>query len=140
RPDQVSAHDLTKVFEGAAGEVTAVDSVDVTVGTGEAVGVVGESGSGKSTLARLLLRLIEPTSGEVTFSDIDLLEANWRTMQAVRRDVQMIFQNPYASLMPHRTISENVSEPLRLHRVGTKRERRRTALDLLEQVGIPRSP
>lgn len=139
RPELVTATDLTKVFDGAAGEVTAVDSVDVTIGTGEAVGVVGESGSGKSTLARLLLRLIEPTSGDVTFEDIDLLDADWRTMQSVRRDVQMIFQNPYASLMPHRTIAENVAEPLRLHKVGSKRSRRRKAIELLEQVGIPRS-
>ncbi|MGD7706737.1 dipeptide ABC transporter ATP-binding protein [Microlunatus sp. Y2014] len=139
RVNLLTAHSLTKVFDGAAGEVTAVDSVDVEIGTGEAVGVVGESGSGKSTLARLLLRLIEPTSGEVTFADIDLLAANRRTMQTVRRDVQMVFQNPYASLLPQLTIAENVIEPLRLHRVGSKRQRRKRTLELLEQVGIPRN-
>lgn len=137
-PQLVTAHGLTKVFAGAAGAVTAVDSVDVSVGTGEAVGVVGESGSGKSTLARLLLRLIEPTMGDITFEGVDLLDAGRRSMRTVRRSAQMVFQNPYGSLMPHRTIAANVAEPLRLHRVGTAKERRNRAITLLEQVGIPR--
>lgn len=136
-PALLEATDLTKVFDGAAGAVTAVDQVDITIGTGEVVGVVGESGSGKSTLARLVLRLIEPTSGEISFERLDLFGRGGAAMNTLRRSAQMVFQNPYGSLMPHRTAIENVAEPLRLHRIGTTRERRTRARDLLEQVGIP---
>jgi peptide/nickel transport system ATP-binding protein len=133
----VEAHGLSKVFEGAAGAVLAVDSVDVRVGVGEAVGVVGESGSGKSTLARLLLRLIEPTTGEVTFEDVPLIGADRKRLRDLRRQAQMIFQDPLGSLMPHRTIAENITEPLQIHRIGTAKEQRKKALELLGLVGIP---
>ncbi|TDE01973.1 dipeptide ABC transporter ATP-binding protein [Jiangella asiatica] len=137
RNQLLQARDLVKVFHGRGGDVHAVDDVSVTVGANETVGVVGESGSGKSTLARLLMRLVEPSSGEVTFDGHDLLAARRSELHALRRRVQMVFQNPYGSLLPHATVAANIVEPLRVHHVGTPAQRRARAVELLELVGIP---
>lgn len=135
--DLVQARDLVKIFHGRGGDVCAVDDVSITIRAGEVVGVVGESGSGKSTLARLLMRLIEPSAGSVTFDGQDFLAAGRSDLLALRRRAQMVFQNPYGSLLPHVTVVANVSEPLRVHRVGSREQRRDRALELLELVGIP---
>lgn len=133
----VQASDLGKIFHGTGGTVHAVSDVNLSIGAGEAVGVVGESGSGKSTLARLLLRLVDTSSGAISFGGTDLVAADNRQLRQMRRSVQMVFQNPYGSLMPHMSVAANVAEPLRVHRVGTGRERRARAVELLDLVGIP---
>src|SRR5690606_26346742 len=140
RADPVlQARNLVKVFQGRGGDVHAVDDVSITINANEAVGVVGESGSGKSTLARLIMRLIEPAGGMVTFDGHDLLTAAGSELHGLRRRVQMVFQNPYGSLLPHLTAMANIVEPLRVHKVGSPAERRARALELLELVGIPRA-
>jgi len=103
---------LTKVFSGG---VRAVDDVSLDVQSGETLGLVGESGSGKSTLGRLILRLIEPTSGSIHFEGHDLLAASFRQMRRMRRDLQIIFQDPFASLDPRFRVEDIIAEPLLIH-------------------------
>ncbi|WP_129665679.1 dipeptide ABC transporter ATP-binding protein [Phytoactinopolyspora endophytica] len=132
------AQDLAKVFHGRGGDVHAVTDVNFAIAARETLGVVGESGSGKSTLARLITRLVEPSAGSVSFDGHDMLTAAGRELKGLRRRVQMVFQNPYASLLPHLTVAANVHEPLRVHGVGSKAEREARAVELLDLVGIPR--
>lgn len=132
----VEARGLTKTFSGRGGDVLAVDDVDLTIATGETVGVVGESGSGKSTLARLIARLIDPTDGSMTYAGSDFLALKGRELREQRREIQMVFQNPFGSLLPNLTIADNVAEPLRLHRSGDRASRRARALELLDLVGV----
>ncbi len=116
-------HNLTKIFPNAAspfggqskGEVRAVDDVSFEIRSGETLGLVGESGSGKSTLGRLILRLIEPTSGSIQFEGRDLLSASHSEMRRLRRDLQIIFQDPFASLDPRYRVEDIVAEPLIIH-------------------------
>src|ERR1700728_3158863 len=103
---------LTKVF----GEVRAVDDVSLDIHAGETLGLVGESGSGKSTLGRLILRLIEPTAGSVRLEGRDLLAASARDLRRLRRDLQIIFQDPFASLDPRFRVEDIIAEPLIIHR------------------------
>ena len=133
----VRARGLVKEFPGAAGPIRAVDDVSFELPRGGTLGIVGESGSGKSTLARLVLRLIDPTAGEVHVDGRDVLAMGRRKLRLQRRSMQMVFQSPYGSLLPASTVAENISEPLRINRIGTKRDRRREALDLLDRVQLP---
>ena len=141
---------LTKVFphgetafgRKSRGEVRAVDDVSFDIHSGETLGLVGESGSGKSTLGRLILRLIEPTSGAVRFEGRDLLAAGRGEMRRLRRDLQIIFQDPFASLDPRFRVEEIISEPLVIHGqivhgqiVGRNEEDRPAKLDIRAQVG-----
>lgn len=134
----LTARDLVKDFPGSTGAVRAVDHVSLELKHGQTLGVVGESGSGKSTLARLLLRLIEPSSGDVSFEGRDLLAMNRRQLREQRRAMQMVFQSPYGSLLPAYTVSANIEEPLRINRISSKTARRKSAIELLDRVQLPR--
>ena len=130
----------TSVFGGAAkGEVRAVDDVSFTIQSGETLGLVGESGSGKSTLGRLVLRLIEPTSGQVFFEGRDLLAASRAEMRHLRRDMQIIFQDPFGSLDPRMRVEQIVEEPLVIHESLSVVARRTRVAELLKAVGLDQS-
>ncbi len=127
-----------KTFLGKTLEFTkAVNDVSFNVIEGETLGLVGESGCGKTTLGRALLRLIQPTGGKVFFKDTDLLHADKKTLQALRKDMQIIFQDPYSSLNPRITIGKAITEPLTVHRIGSSlKERKERVMDLLEKVSL----
>ncbi len=114
----------------------AVDGVGFTMDHGTTLGLVGESGCGKSTTARLILRLIEPTAGEVLLEGRDVLRAPGQEMLALRRQMQLVFQDPLSSLNPRMSIGTNIAEPLRFHRLGDPRQRRAQAEAMLETVGL----
>jgi len=116
--------------------VKAVDNVTFAIDEGEMFGLVGESGSGKSTTGRCILRLIEPTSGEVFFRGENVLEFSTERMRMTRRDMQIVFQDPYSSLNPRMRVGDIVEEPLVIHRLGTKPERRARVAELFELVGL----
>lgn len=129
---------LVKYFpiENSDDVVKAVDDLSFDILSGETLGLVGESGCGKSTVGRCLLRLHEPTSGEVVFEGRNILGLPNREMQALRREMQIIFQDPYASLNPRLNILSIVSEPLKIHGVSNKTERQNRVADLLSKVGL----
>ena len=116
--------------------VRAVDDVSFEVRAGETLGLVGESGSGKTTTGYCVLQLLKPTSGSVVFDGQDLTTMNKKGLRHVRRDLQVVFQDPYASLNPRMTVGDIVSEPLLVHDIGDRRSRRRSAEQLLEVVGF----
>lgn len=135
-PALVRVEAVSKVFASRAGEVRAVDGVTLDVRRGSTLGLVGESGSGKSTMARIVMGLQPCTTGRVLFDGHDLASIPAREMRSLRPRLQMVFQNPYGSLLPHFTAIGNVMEPLRLHGRGDKSSRRAKGLELLELVGI----
>jgi peptide/nickel transport system ATP-binding protein len=116
--------------------VKAVDNVTFAIDEGEMFGLVGESGSGKSTTGRCILRLIEPTSGEVFFRGENVLQFSTERMRMARRDMQIVFQDPYSSLNPRMRVGDIVEEPLIIHRLGTRPERRARVAELFELVGL----
>jgi oligopeptide transport system ATP-binding protein len=122
------------VLRHTVGHVKAVDGVNLQIRRGETLGLVGESGCGKSTLARLILRLLEPTEGEVIFEGENILGYDRKQMLAVRRNMQIVFQDPYASLNPRMTVGNIVGEPLKIHKVEGDRKQR--VQELLEVVGL----
>jgi oligopeptide/dipeptide ABC transporter ATP-binding protein len=123
-------------FKKTTGYVKAVDGIDLQVYPGETLGIVGESGCGKSTTGRTILRLLEPTAGEVWFDGKDLAKLSKEEMRRVRKDLQMIFQDPYASLNPRMTIKQILLESLEVHGIGTPKERLRTVEEIIEVVGL----
>jgi oligopeptide transport system ATP-binding protein len=134
--------DLTKSFSsrnGFFGKKTkniAVDRVNFSLRPGETLGLVGESGSGKSTLALTIMRLYEPDGGNIYFDGMDITHADGRTLKPIRKQMQMIFQDPLASLDPRLSIEQILTEPLEIHNIGTRPARRRRASNLLERVGL----
>ncbi|MCA1590232.1 MAG: dipeptide ABC transporter ATP-binding protein [Acidobacteria bacterium] len=134
----VEVRNLVKHFpvENSDDLVRAVDDVSFQIMSGETLGLVGESGCGKSTVGRCLLRMYEPTSGEVIFESRDILKLDNRELQPLRREMQIIFQDPYASLNPRLNIFSIVSEPLTIHGVSSKAEKRGRVSDLLQKVGL----
>jgi len=133
----VAVHGLVKVFDDRRGhEVRAVDGVTFDVHAGETFGIVGESGCGKTTLGRCVLRLIEPTAGSVRVDGIDLGELDEDQLRAVRRRIQIVFQDPWSSLDPRMTVRQIVSEGLEIHDVGTESERRARVMEILSLVGL----
>ena len=121
------------------GAVKAVDGVSLQLGGGETLGLVGESGCGKSTLGKALVRLVDTTSGKITFEDRDITHLSQRQLRPMRRDFQMIFQDPAESLDARMNVRSIVEEPFRIHNMGTRAERKKWVDDLLETVGLARS-
>jgi peptide/nickel transport system ATP-binding protein/oligopeptide transport system ATP-binding protein len=143
QPDLLVVDKLVKYFPVRAGLfqrvsawVQAVDKVSFAVKKGETLGMVGESGCGKTTVGRTILRLIEPTSGNVTFEGKNVLKLNQRELKPLRRDMQIIFQDPYASLNPRMPIGESVMEGLQIHNIGRPKERWEIAVNMLKKVGL----
>jgi len=126
----------TGVLKRTTGHVYAVDGVNFTVEEGETMGLVGESGGGKSTVGRTVLRLTEATGGGVTFEGVDVMKASRSEMNVLRRDMQIVFQDPYASLNPRMRIRDIVGEALKIHDIGTEAERKTRVSELLETVGL----
>lgn len=118
------------------GNVKAVDGVSFTIKAGETLGIVGESGCGKSTLGRTIVRLYDPTEGTISFNGEDLHKMRGGKLREHRKDFQMIFQDPYSSLNPRKTVASIVQEPLDIHKVGTPAERKKHVIELFEKVGL----
>ncbi|WP_336787428.1 ABC transporter ATP-binding protein [Paenibacillus sp. MMO-177] len=134
----IKVNNLRKFFNLGGGNILkAVNEIDFSIARGETVGVVGESGCGKSTAGRTILRLYEPTSGNVTFNGEDIYKMKGAKLKQMRRDMQMIFQDPYASLNPRMTITDVIGEALDIHGLaGSRAERKRKVEDLLDLVGL----
>jgi oligopeptide/dipeptide ABC transporter ATP-binding protein len=145
RPTLVEARNLVKhfpitqgiIFQRKIGAVQAVDDVSLEIKRGETLGLVGETGCGKSTTARLLVRLLEPTSGQVLFDGEDITKRKGAALKALRREMQMIFQDPYSSLNPRKTIGSIIAEPFAIHGLLQEAgERKRRVQDLMDRVGL----
>ena len=124
------------LFKRQVGQVHAVDGVDLSVQAGETLGLVGESGCGKTTLGRSIIKLVEPTGGKILFNSRDITPLTRRQMRPVRRELQIVFQDPYASLNPRMTVREIVAEPLRVHGLYKGQEGKRRIDELLRTVGL----
>ena len=141
--DLMVVKDLKKYFPVRSGllqrvtaQVKAVDGVSFTVKSGECLGMVGESGCGKTTIGRTILRLVEPTAGSVIFDGTDIAKVNARTLKTLRRNMQIIFQDPYSSLDPRVPIGESIGEGLLIHGTKDSRERNKIVVDMLKKVGL----
>ena len=125
------------IVDREIGAVKAVDGVSFTVAQGETLGLVGESGCGKSTLARTIFQLLKPTSGSVKFNGVELTTLSKRALRPLRRDMQMVFQDPYASLNPRKRIGQIIGDPLKFHGIADGKELRSQVEELLDRVGLP---
>lgn len=126
----------TGMFARHSGDVRAVDDISFEVYEGETLGIVGESGCGKSTTGRVIMRLHEPTDGKVTFDGVELTGLSAEEMRKTRREIQMVFQDPYASLNPRHTVEKILMEPLIVHGIGTVAEQKKKVIEYLEIVGL----
>jgi oligopeptide/dipeptide ABC transporter ATP-binding protein len=143
RDQLLQVTDLVKYFpvrggllQRSQGLVQAVDGVSFSIAEGETLGLVGESGSGKTTVGRTILRLIEPTSGSIRFEGTDLMKLRGRMLKDMRREMQIIFQDPYTALDPRMKVGDSVGEGLRIHHIGTAAEQWDRVLDTLKKVGL----
>jgi oligopeptide transport system ATP-binding protein len=139
----VEVQDLKKYFSvkkgmmgSTVGEVHAVDGVSLAVDEGETLGLVGESGCGKSTLARCIVRLLEPTEGNIIFRGTSITHLDNRALRPLRRQMQIVFQDPYASLNPRKRVGTIIGDPLQIHHMGDRRQRRAQVQELLKKVGL----
>ena len=145
-PPLLEVHNLSKFFSvrggilgSPVGQVQAVDNVSFSINRGETLGLVGESGCGKSTLGRTILRLIEPSAGQVLFDGTDITQLDGQAMRVMRRKMQIIFQDPYASLNPRMTVNTILEEPLKIHRLyATTVARKQRVYELLDYVQLPK--
>ena len=124
------------IFQKVVGHVRAVDGVSFSIERGQTLGLVGESGSGKTTIGRTIVRLYKPTSGQVLFGDTDLAKVNGEGLRQIRRRVQMVFQDPFASLNPRYTIGSLIAEPMHVYNIGSSSEIREKTAELLSVVGL----
>ncbi len=124
------------IFQSKVGEIKAVDGVSFQIMRGETLGLVGESGCGKTTIGRCILQLLKPTGGEVRFRGEDLTQLSGKEMRPLRRELQVIFQDPYGSLNPRMTVGSIVEEPLIIHKIGDRNERKNRVQELFEVVGL----
>jgi peptide/nickel transport system ATP-binding protein/oligopeptide transport system ATP-binding protein len=124
------------VLQRTVAEVRAVDGVDLDIGRGETVGLVGESGCGKTTIGRLLLRLIDPSGGKIIFDGQDITELQGKDLQPYRKRMQIVFQDPFASLDPRQLVGDSIGEGLRIHDLGSTSERRKKVADMMDLVGL----
>ena len=143
RPDLIRVNNLKKYFavrggimQRVVGWVQAVDNVSFTIKEGETLGLVGESGCGKTTVGRTMLRLVEPSAGEVHFGGIDVLKLRGKALKDMRRKMQIIFQDPYASLDPRMPVGESVMEGLKIHGIGSAKDQIEIAANMLKRVGL----
>jgi oligopeptide/dipeptide ABC transporter ATP-binding protein len=127
------------VIPRQVGAVKAVDGVSLHIGPGETLGLVGESGCGKSTLGKAVVRLLKPTSGSINFNGTDITKMSQRALRPLRRDFQMIFQDPVESLDPRMSVRSIIEEPLLIHKIGSRSDRARMVNELLDRVGLPSS-
>ena len=127
------------VIPRQVGAVKAVDGISLHIGPGETLGLVGESGCGKSTLGKAVVRLLKPTSGSIGFNGTDITRMSQRALRPLRRDFQMIFQDPVESLDPRMSVRSIIEEPLLIHRIGSRADRVRMVNELLDRVGLPSS-
>jgi oligopeptide/dipeptide ABC transporter ATP-binding protein len=126
----------TGLLQRVTANVKAVDGVSFAIRHGECLGLVGESGCGKTTVGRTILRLVEPTAGHVLFENVDIAKADKKTLKTMRRNMQIIFQDPYSSLDPRVPIGVSIGEGLAIHNIGTKEERQQVVMDMLKKVGL----
>jgi oligopeptide/dipeptide ABC transporter ATP-binding protein len=135
--NELSRRFKVKRHDGSRAELRAVDGVSFTIGRGEVLGLVGESGSGKTSVGRLILRIIEPSAGSITFDGTDISRLPASALRPYRRRMQMVFQDPFSSLNPRMTIGDAIAEPLAIHRIGdTSAKRREKVAELLRLVGL----
>ena len=124
------------VLSREVARVHAVDDVTISVAEGETLGLVGESGCGKSTLGRCIVRLLDPTAGDVVFDGRSIGKLGARKLRPLRRQMQMIFQDPYASLNPRKRVGTIIGDPMRIHGIGDRKERKEAVEELLQKVGL----
>jgi peptide/nickel transport system ATP-binding protein len=133
----LEVNNIRKYFYVPRGTLHAVDDVSFTIDAGKTLGIVGESGCGKTTIGRAILRLVEPTAGQIIFDGIDIMSLNKKKMRHMRRHMQLIFQDPFSSLNPRKTVSETIEEPIILAKLlPDKNQRFRRVLELMETVGL----
>ena len=133
----LEVRNVKKYFKTPKGILHAVDDVSFTINRGETLGVVGESGCGKSTTGRVVLRLLEPTEGKILMEGQDIAKLNESQMRSKRKEMQMIFQDPLASLDPRKTVGQIIEEPLKIHNIiSSARDRQKRVLELMETVGL----
>ncbi len=132
----LEVRDLKKYFQTPRGQLHAVDGVSFSIEKGRTLGLVGESGCGKSTTGRTILRLIEPTSGQVLFDGRDVAQLSRWELRKLRKNMQIIFQDPFSSINPRKTVAQTISQPLALHKICGKQEREEAVLEIMNVVGL----